>query len=111
MWFALISLFSLFRVTTGDDFSRFQQMDSGWLLPRDREAALVAAAALLQGMCAEYSQDFGIAQKHGHVTHGHRLLHSRSSRLLRLAEQLQSIILQAIQHKRRCPHCHRLWNA
>ena len=87
----------------GDDYGRFYQMDAGWLIPRDKEAALVAATALLQGMCSAYMHDFGVAQSRKHISHGHRLLHSRSSRLLRLAEQIQSLTLQAIQHRRNCP--------
>ena len=74
-------------IARSEDFYRYQQMEAGWLLSRDHEGALIAATSLFLLLCAEFSFDFHDARAANQLSNGHRVLYSRTGRLLRLETQ------------------------
>ena len=75
-------------------------MQDGWVIRRAEELVVGRMMEILRAKAAEMTKEYKEAKRMGQGTKGHRVLHGRTARLLRVTSQLQSVMIRMIKNKR-----------
>ena len=75
-------------------------MQEGWVIRRNEELVVVQMVEILRQIAGKMTREYKEAKRMGQTVGGHRMLHGRTARLLRVTSQLQSVMIRMIKNKR-----------
>ena len=75
-------------------------MQMGWVIRRNEELVVVQMVEILRQIAGSMTREYKEAKRMGQTAGGHRALHGRTARLLRVTSQLQSVMIRMIKNKR-----------
>ncbi len=103
---SVIIIVSLFVEANGQNTQSLQDpFKQDWLMKRAEEVAIVKAVRLLQDAVGKFGSRVEQYEKPKHLTRNANV-YGDSGKLLRLSDQVQHIIYNAIRNKTRCQSCH-----